>query len=185
MLSRGIRAASALLLGAGLLLAGCGGDDDAPRPASPTSETSRSTPPTPPATGDSAEEQENRVVDVVRAYWRERVRVETSGDYDSADFGDVMTPQAAEPTLERYAQLGTGGFRRVGEPRLRDFTATVDGRTAVATVCVNEDDWSARADAEEIELEPAGWYAESFRLERTDDRWIIAGDAETPDTNAC
>lgn len=184
MLSRGIRTASALLLGAGLLLAGCGGDDDAPRPASPTSETSRSTPPTPPATGDSAQE-ENRVVDVVRAYWRERVRVETSGDYDSADFGDVMTPQAAEPTLERYAQLGTGGFRRVGEPRLRDFSATVDGRTAVATVCVNEDDWGARADAEDIEIEPAGWYPESFRLERTGDRWIITGDAATPDTNAC
>ena len=184
MLSGGIRTASALLLSAGLLLAGCGDGADAPRPSSRTSETPRSTPPTTPATGDAAEE-EDRVVDVVRAYWRERVRVETAGDYDSADFGDVMTPQAAEPTLERYAQLGSGGFRRVGEPRLRDFSATVDGRTAVATVCVNEDDWGARADAEDIEIEPAGWYAESFRLERSDDRWIIVGDAETPDTNAC
>ena len=184
MLSGGIRTASALLLSSGLLLAGCGGGDDAPRPSPRTSEAPRSTAPTTPAaTDDTADE--DRVVAVVKAYWRERIRVENSGDYASADFGDVMTPQAAEPTLERYAQLGTGGFHRVGKPRLRDFAVTVDGTAAVATVCVNEDGWGAEAEAEVVEIEPAGWFAQGFRLERTDDRWIIVSDAETPDTNAC
>lgn len=174
-----------LVLSACLLLGGCvGGDDET---SAPTPSAAPSATPTSDATASPTKraEDEMAAVTVLRAYWSERIRVETSGDFASADFEDVMTADAAEPTLERYRQLQTGNFRRVGRPELRDHRATVDGDTAVASVCVNEDDWGAEADAEIIEPEPAGWYAESHRLERTDGQWVIVGDAETPDGFAC
>jgi len=176
----GIRTASTALLLSAALLGGCTGDDEpsatSPTSGAPSSAASSAAP--------SPSPGEDEAVAVVRAFWQERIRVETSGDYDSADFSRVMTRQAAEPTLERYSQLETGGFHRVGEPELRDLRASVEGDTAVATVCVNEDEWGAEAEGEPIEIEPTGWYAEGYRLEVVEGRWVIVGDAE-PDANAC
>lgn len=172
MLARGMRATtSALALTTALLLGGCGADDD---------ETARpATSATPTVSAD------DEVAGVLEEYWNERVRVETSGEYDTADFSRTLAPAQTEPILARYRQFEAGNFRRVGAPELRDYTATVDGTTAIATVCVNEDEWGAEADGEVVQPEAAGWYASSHRLEQTDGSWLIVGDAETPSGISC
>ncbi|SKB02712.1 hypothetical protein SAMN06295964_0039 [Aeromicrobium choanae] len=161
----------ALALSGALLLGGCGGDDGSDTPAT--------TAPSPTASA------QDEAVAVLEAYWSERVRVETSGAYDTADFSRILSPAESEPMQARYAQFEDGNFRRVGAPELRDYTATVDGDTAIATVCVNEDEWGAEADGEVVEPEAAGWYASSHRLEQTDGAWLIAGSAETPSGISC
>ncbi|WP_313405791.1 hypothetical protein [Aeromicrobium sp.] len=179
-------ATSALVLSAVLLLGACGDDDSSePSPAAGSGSSASTGAPSSAPGPTSTRDDEARVLAVLEAYWDERIRVETSGDFASADYGSIMTDEAAEPTLERYRQLATGNFRRVGKPELRDHSAVVTGDTAVASVCVNEDEWGARADAEIVEIEPAGWYAESHRLRNVDGTWLIVGDAGTPDGFAC
>ncbi|WP_286927784.1 MULTISPECIES: hypothetical protein [Aeromicrobium] len=172
MLARGMRITTcAMALAGALLLGGCGGDDGSDTPATTT--------PTPTASA------QDEAVAVLEAYWDERVRVETSGAYDTADFSRTLAPSETEPMLARYAQFEAGNFRRTGEPELRDYTATVDGTSAIATVCVNEDEWGAEADGEVVEPEAAGWYASSHRLEQTDGTWLIVGEADTPSGISC
>jgi len=161
----------ALALTTALLLGGCGGDAESDAPAATTA--------TPTASA------EDDAVAVLESYWKERVRVETSGAYDTADFSRILTPSESEPMLARYDQFEAGNFRRVGAPELRDYTATVDGASAIATVCVNEDEWGAEADGEVVQPDAAGWYASSHRLEQKDGAWLIVSTAKTPSGISC
>ena len=161
----------ALALSGALLLGGCGGDEGSDEPT--------------PTTATPTASAQDEAVAVLEAYWNERVRVESSGAYDTADFSRILSPSESEPMQARYAQFEGGNFRRVGKPELRDYTATVDGTSAIATVCVNEDEWGAEADGEVVQPEAAGWYASSHRLEQTDGAWLIVGEAETPRGISC
>lgn len=175
MLLRGRRiTAIAVALTFMVPLASCAGDGDGPDPTPGT--TASATPTATDATDAAA---------VLEKFWAERVRVETSGNYDSASFEGIVAPDAIEPILQRYAQYDDGGFRRVGTPQLRDYVATVDGDSAIASVCVNEDDWGAEADGKIVESDPAGWYADSHELTRTDGAWLIVDDAKTPSGVTC
>ncbi|MTB86986.1 hypothetical protein H9L21_08540 [Aeromicrobium senzhongii] len=164
-------AAGSLALATTLLMSGCGteeGDSETPAPTTaPTAVT------------------ENEVVTVLEAFWAERVRVESSGRYDTADFSGILSRRMIEPQSQQYRQFDEMGFRRVGQPQLRDFTAEVDGDTAIATVCVQEDEWGAEADVQIAEPEPQGWYASSHRLERADDAWLIVDTAKPPAGVSC
>ncbi len=171
---RGIRIAGcALAIVTALGLSSCSGDDS--DPAERPTATQESTAP-------SAEDE---AVSVLEAFWAERVRVESSGAYDTANFDGILNSRMIEPQLQQYQQFGQSGFRRIGEPQLRDFTAEVDGDSAIATVCVQEDEWGAEADIKIVEPEPQGWYASSHRLERTDGAWLIVDTAEPPSEITC
>lgn len=175
MLLRGKRiAAIAVALTVMVMLVACdGGDGD----ADPTTASTASATPTATDEADAAA--------VLEKFWAERVRVESSGDYDNANFEGILGSTMIEPQLQRYKQYGEWGFQRVGKPELRDFTAEVDGATAIATVCVQEDEWGAKADIKVDEAEPQGWYASSHRLERTDGTWLIVGTVKTPAGVTC
>jgi len=172
MLTPRIRtAACALALATTLLVSACSTDEggsEAPAPNTP-----------------AATATEDEVVTVLEAFWAERVRVESSGRYDTADFSGILSPRMIEPQTQQYRQFDETGFRRVGQPQLRDYTAEVDGDTAIATVCVQEDAWGAEADVEIAEPEPQGWYASSHRLERADDAWLIVDTATPPAGVSC
>jgi hypothetical protein len=173
MLTRGTRTVTcAMALSTALLLGGCGDDSGSDLP---------------PATGASstAAAAEKDVVAVLESFWAERVRVESSGRYDTADFSRILSTPMLEPQAQQYQQFEETGFRRVGEPKLRDYTAEVDGDKAVATVCVQEDEWGATADVKIAEPEPQGWYPSSHRLERTADAWLIVGTARAPEDVSC
>lgn len=135
--------------------------------------------------GATAPAAEDEAASVLEAFWAERVRVESSGAYDTANFDGILGPRLIEPQLQQYEQFDRGGFRRIGEPRLRDFTAEVDGDSAIATVCVQEDEWGAESDVRIVEPEPQGWYASSHRLERTGEAWLIVDTAEPPSEIDC
>lgn len=154
------------------LLAGCGSNE----PASP--------PPAPSPTSDSSESD---AVAVVEDYWAERIRVETSGDYQSAEFSDLVDTSLAESMTARYASLAQGNFRRVGSPELRDYSATVTGDTAVVTVCLNEDDWGAEADVDIEDPPDRGFIASAYQLERNspEDPWLIVESMDAPDGVTC
>ncbi|GAA3548864.1 hypothetical protein AFL01nite_23170 [Aeromicrobium flavum] len=172
MLTRGMRTVTcAMAMTTALVLGGCGDDGDSDLPAASA-----------PTTAASGEDE---VVAVLEAFWAERVRVESSGRYDTADFSGVLSTTMLEPQRQQYQQYEETGFRRVGKPQLRDYTAEVDGDTAVATVCVQEDEWGATADVKIAEPEPQGWYPSSHRLERTGDAWLIVDAAEPPAGVSC
>lgn len=156
-----------------VLLAACQGDGDAEEPL-PSPVSASATP-----------LEATEAAAVLEEFWAERVRVESSGDYDTADFTGILDPRMIEPQLQQYQQLEQTGFRRIGAPQLRDFTARVEGDTAIATVCVQEDEWGAKADVKIEEAEPQGWYASSHRLVRTDGAWLIVENAKTPKDISC
>lgn len=145
----------------------------------------RSDDPTDAATPVLTDAAEIEVIAVYEAYWTERVRVETSGDYDSADFTGMVMPEVNEVLLARYDDYAAMNLRRVGEPELRDYVAQVEGETAIATVCLNEDDWGVVADAEVVPAEPLGWVASSRIVELVDGTWLIGGAPETPPDITC
>lgn len=147
-------------------LTACGSDDVEEVPALPS--------PTP-TSSDSDD-----AIAVVEAFWDERIRVETSGDYQSADFDGLLDASLAEPLAAQYSSLDGGNFRRVGSPELRDFKATVDQTTAVVTVCVNEDDWGAEADVEVEERPDMGFYVDAYALEATEGAWVIVDQPDAP-----
>ncbi|MGJ9423556.1 hypothetical protein [Aeromicrobium sp. CF3.5] len=155
-----------------VLLAGCSGDE----PESP-----------PPTSAPSSDPSEADAVAVVEDYWAERIRVETSGAYETADFLDLVDTSLAESMTARYASLAQGNFRRVGAPELRDFSAAVTGDTAVVTVCLNEDGWGAKADVDVEDAPDRGFFASAYQLERSsgDDPWLIVESANAPDRVTC
>lgn len=161
------RAALPLVLAALLVVTGCssddGGADTGPSPNVP-----------------SASSVEDQVIDVVQRYWDERVRVEGSGDYASADFEDILGPGLHEAKAALYDSYAEIGHRRVGAPLLRDLSASVEGSTAVVTMCVNEGPWTAEADVATVEQPVDEFYAIAFTLERGDDGWLMVDEGSVP-----
>ena len=151
-------------------VAGCsGGGSDEPKPSPSSAATS-----------------EDEAIAVVQEYWDERVRVENSADYGSADFEGVLDPALLEGVNARYSGYADGNFRREGEPELRDFEATVDDTTALVTVCVNEGGWTAAADIENVEQPADEFYAIAYPLEQAGDDWLITREGENaPEDASC
>lgn len=166
MRSRGTRTftcAAVLMVIAGLTGCSGGGSDEPEATPTPTEATA-----------------EDLAIATVQEYWDERVRVESSADYASADFEGILDPALLEGVNARYSSYADGGFRREGEPELRDFEATVDGSTALVTVCVNEGGWTAVADIENVEQPADEFYAIAYPLKQAGDDWIITTEGQNP-----
>lgn len=149
-------------------LSGCsGGGSDDSEPA-PTTTAASATP-------------QDEAIAVVEAYWAERIRVENSADYASADFEGILDSDLIAERRDTYAMQADLGIQRIGAPVRRDHAAEVDGRRAVVTMCVNEGPWTAAETEGVITQQPEDeFYAVGYTLELVDDGWLMTSEGETP-----
>lgn len=149
-------------------LSACSGSDD-PEPTEETT-TASAKPTADPAKADQAD-----VVNLANRYWAAVVESQNTGNDSRELFADVATGGVIELQLGKVAQYKKLGLLRVGEPKITEVEAEVNGDTAQISLCLNEDDWAAEVDGQPVEAgEKFGNGAWGARVDKVDGRWLVA-----------
>ncbi|RIQ13304.1 hypothetical protein DY240_25910 [Jiangella rhizosphaerae] len=156
-----------------LAAAACSGESDEPTGLETSAAPSETAAPTTTEDPDAA-----AVADIealYQNYWDTIIAMENVQDEQAsyAALQQVAIELIAQTQIANLRGLVDAGVTRDGEPVIGPPEVTVDGDTARAEGCVDEDGWNVYYNGEPVERELAGPQPRVFDLERVDGRWLI------------
>lgn len=164
-------AATAVVMG----LTGCSSDSEEPTGLDVTAGSSESPPDEP--SGPSQTDDVAAIEQLYADYWDAVIASENGPNPDPTLFDGIATGAAVESHVSRVQRMVEEEQQRFGEPTVGDVKVTVDGDTARAEACVDQQDWGVIVQGqtqppfEGLKPGPMGTL-----LERTADGWLIVDD---------
>ncbi|TDC47975.1 hypothetical protein E1212_22545 [Jiangella ureilytica] len=169
------RATAPVLTAAVLMLAACGGGGEEPQGLETTTAPATSAEPTPTEDPDAAAVA--AIEAQYQAYWDTVIAMENVQD-EAASYAalqQVAIELIAQTQIANLRGLVDANVTRDGAPVVGPPQVTVDGDTARAEGCVDEDPWNVYYNGELVEdRELGGSQPRVFDLEQVEGRWLIS-----------
>ena len=97
---------------------------------------------------------EKAAIGTYQKFWDIMIDAQNSGQVKNSDFEGVARGTFVEARVKRIRDYKDQKIRRVGEPELDAFEASITGDQATVTACFNEDDWRFERDGKPFERWP-------------------------------